>query len=62
MQANPEVRVQAGPRVYRARATTLTGEERAETWAWLTAESPWYADYQTRTDREIPLVRLTEIS
>ena len=61
MQANPEVRVQAGPRVYQAKATTLTGDERAEAWARLTAESPWYADYQTRTDREIPLVRLTAI-
>ena len=32
-----------------------------QTWARITAESPWYADYQTRTDREIPLVRLAEI-
>ena len=61
MQAEPEVRVQAGPRVYRAKAITLTGEERAQAWARITAESPWYADYQTRTEREIPLVRLTEV-
>jgi len=62
MVANAEVRVQWGSRIYHASASTLTGDERRLKWEEITADSPWYADYQTRTDREIPLVRLTEFA
>ena len=39
----------------------LDGGDYAETWTGLTADRPWYDDYQSRTDRQIPLVRLVEL-
>jgi deazaflavin-dependent oxidoreductase (nitroreductase family) len=56
---NPEVlvRVQGGrwsvPEI-------LEGEDYEQTWAQLTADRAWYNDYQAKTERRIPLVRLPE--
>jgi deazaflavin-dependent oxidoreductase (nitroreductase family) len=38
---------------------TLTGEERATAWQRITSERPNFASYETKTDRQIPVVRLT---
>ena len=38
---------------------TLTGEERAAAWQRITTERPSFASYETKTDRQIPVVRLT---
>jgi deazaflavin-dependent nitroreductase family protein len=40
------------------RARVATPEERARMWPLVTAEYKGYAGYQTKTDREIPLVLL----
>ena len=40
------------------RARVATPEERAALWPRVTAAYKGYADYQTKTDREIPLVLL----
>jgi len=58
--ANPEVlcRVQGGS--YWSVPEILEGEERARTWDLLVADRAWYQDYQDKTDRELPLVRLVE--
>jgi len=37
---------------------TLSGEERASAWARITRERPNFADYEHKTDRDIPVVRL----
>ena len=58
--ANPEVRVRVQDRSFWAGAEVLDGDDHARTWAALVADRPHYADYQTRTDRRIPLVRLVE--
>jgi deazaflavin-dependent oxidoreductase (nitroreductase family) len=60
-QANPEVRVRVQGAQYWADAQVLDGEDYARTWAALAADRPYYNDYQTRTDRQIPLVRLVEL-
>jgi F420H(2)-dependent quinone reductase len=52
----PEVHVQAGAKQWDASARVSEGEERAGLWAALTHEFPRYANYQTKTDRLIPLV------
>ncbi|HYW27329.1 MAG TPA: nitroreductase/quinone reductase family protein [Terriglobales bacterium] len=39
--------------------TSLSGEERERAWATITAKSPRFVGYQQKTDREIPVVRLT---
>jgi deazaflavin-dependent oxidoreductase (nitroreductase family) len=58
--ANPQVlcRVQGGE--FWADAEILDGDDYAETWAALTADRPYYVDYQSETERRIPLVRLRE--
>ena len=56
--ANPEVVVRDRGQVFWAVADVLTGDERAEVWALVVADAPWYGEYQTRTTREIPLVKL----
>ena len=57
--ADATVEVQDRGDIYRGRAEVVTGDERAELWNGLVERSPWYADYQARTSREIPLVRIT---
>lgn len=58
--ANPEVRVRVQGREFWADAQVLDAEDYERTWAGLNADRPYYDDYQTRTDRRIPLVRLVE--
>lgn len=58
LRANPETRVQVGSRTLEVRAEEAAGEDRARLWRQLVAMYPGYADYQRRTDREIPVVRL----
>ena len=55
----PEVTVEVGTERYPAVATPLTGEERHRAWAAQVARAPMFADYQTATNREIPVVALT---
>src|SRR6266480_2058343 len=59
--ANPEVAVQAGTAKMKARARTATGEERARLWEKALEFWPPYADYQKKTEREIPVVVLDPI-
>lgn len=56
--AHPEVRVQDGATVVAARARVATGEERARWWERAVAAFPNYAQYQERTEREIPVFLL----
>jgi deazaflavin-dependent oxidoreductase (nitroreductase family) len=55
VRAHPEVTVQDGPEPWDAVAREIHGEERAEWWERAVAAYPPYADYQRKTDREIPL-------
>ena len=59
-RANAEVAVRDRRRVFRAVAEVLEGEERELVWMSLVAERPFYARYQERTERRIPLIRLIE--
>ena len=58
LQANPEVEVQVGTRKLKAHARTAAGEERARLWQKALQFWPPYADYQNKTEREIPVVVL----
>jgi deazaflavin-dependent oxidoreductase (nitroreductase family) len=58
LQANPDVEVQVGADVFRARARTASPDERQRLWPRMTAIWPQYDDYQQKTSREIPLVVL----
>ncbi len=57
LKAHPdEVTVQDGDQVWDGVAREITGEEKAVWWERAVAAFPDYADYQRRTDREIPVV------
>jgi deazaflavin-dependent oxidoreductase (nitroreductase family) len=47
--------VQDGPEAFDGHARELSGDERAIWWTRAVAAYPPYAEYQTRTDRQIPL-------
>jgi deazaflavin-dependent oxidoreductase (nitroreductase family) len=59
--ANPEVEVQVGTTKMKARARTATGAERAKLWQEALKFWPPYADYQKKTEREIPVVVLDPV-
>jgi deazaflavin-dependent oxidoreductase (nitroreductase family) len=50
-----EVVIQDGPEPFEATVRLVTGDERAQWWERGVAAYPPYAEYQTRTDREIPV-------
>ena len=56
LTAHPEVDIQDGPAKRSFRVREVTGEEKAAWWDRAVAAFPDYADYQERTDREIPLL------
>jgi deazaflavin-dependent oxidoreductase (nitroreductase family) len=58
LQANPEVTIQIGGEVSRARARTAEGEERERLWRMMAARFPSYDEYQAKTERRIPVVVL----
>ena len=59
--ANPEVEVQVGTKKIRARARTVTGADRVRLWDKALEFWPPYADYQRKTEREIPVVLLDPV-
>ena len=58
LQQNPNVQIQVRERTLDVKAETAQGDHRQRLWSQVLAEAPGYADYQTRTTREIPLVIL----
>ncbi|MFE7899310.1 nitroreductase family deazaflavin-dependent oxidoreductase [Streptomyces sp. NPDC057424] len=53
--ADPLVELQDGPVKQDMTAREVTGEEKAAWWERAVAAYPAYADYQKKTDREIPV-------
>ncbi len=53
--------MQVGTEQFKARARTATGEERARLWQKALEFWPPYADYQKKTEREIPVVVLDPV-
>jgi deazaflavin-dependent oxidoreductase (nitroreductase family) len=56
--ADPDVSLQDGPELKDYRARVVEGDEKAEWWKRATDVWPSYDEYQTKTDRAIPLVVL----
>lgn len=55
VKANPAVTLQDGDRVVALTARELDGTERDEWWGLAVEAYPPYAEYQTKTDRRIPV-------
>jgi len=59
--ADPHVDVQDGPEPKEYVARLAEGEERAEWWERAVAQYAPYAEYQQKTDREIPVFLLERV-
>jgi len=59
LAAKPDVTVDVQGRRLEVTATQLAGDERAEAWKQITTSATRFAGYQQKTDRELPILRLT---
>ncbi|MEV5357432.1 nitroreductase family deazaflavin-dependent oxidoreductase [Streptomyces sp. NPDC093516] len=61
LKAHPRAELQDGPVKQDMTAREVTGEEKALWWERAVAAYPAYADYQRKTDREIPVFVLEPV-
>jgi len=60
LKAHPDIQIEAaGDGLVDVHASVLTPEEREPAWARITAAAPGFADYEKRTTRVIPVLKLT---
>lgn len=58
LQADPVAEIQIGRERKKVVARTAKGEDRERLWSEIVEKDPNYAEYQSRTDRQIPVVIL----
>jgi deazaflavin-dependent oxidoreductase (nitroreductase family) len=58
LEADPDAEIQVWGEKFKVRARDANPEEKPELWKIMTAEWPAYDEYQTKTDRQIPVVVL----
>ncbi|MFC0005640.1 nitroreductase family deazaflavin-dependent oxidoreductase [Micromonospora siamensis] len=56
--ADPQAELQVGAETFPVRARTAGPQEKPRMWSTMTSIWPAYDEYQTKTDREIPVVVL----
>lgn len=61
LQANPEATIEVGREKLRVRASQTSEEEKARLWPRFVGVWPDYDNYQRRTTRVIPVVRLEAV-
>ena len=59
LKAEPNVIIREKAKVFWAKAETVEGEDYKKLWTEMIEKGPWYEGYQEKTDRKIPLVRLS---
>ena len=62
LRANPHVELQDGPVKRDMTAREVSGQEREQWWERAVEAYPDYADYQKKTDRQIPVLVLEPMS
>jgi deazaflavin-dependent oxidoreductase (nitroreductase family) len=62
LMANPDVTVEVRDREVQVRAEEVHGEEKTRLWQKMVEMYPTYDDYQTKTEREIPLLKLHPVN
>jgi deazaflavin-dependent oxidoreductase (nitroreductase family) len=55
LRAQPDIELQAGTETFAVHAREVEGDEREQWWERCVAAFPSYAEYQTKTDRQIPV-------
>ncbi len=58
IEAHPQVHLRVGPERFAARAETLSAADKARVWPHLVDVYGPYEEYQRKTSRDIPVVRL----
>ncbi|MGW5241883.1 nitroreductase family deazaflavin-dependent oxidoreductase [Monashia sp. NPDC004114] len=58
VKAHPRFDVEVGTETFTVEATELAGAERTEQWERIVAERPGFGDYQKKTTRTLPVLRL----
>ena len=61
IRVNPEVTIEAEGRTSKARATVAKGPDRDKLWERHIARWPEFGEYPKKTDRVIPIARLTRV-
>jgi len=59
VKADPNITIQDGPEALDFQVREVTGDEKAQWWDRAVAAYPPYADYQQKTDRQIPVLVAT---
>jgi deazaflavin-dependent oxidoreductase (nitroreductase family) len=59
LRAHPWFDVEVGTETFPVEAREVTGDERDTLWGEVVAEAPGFGEYQEKTGRTIPVVRLT---
>ncbi|WP_433293584.1 nitroreductase/quinone reductase family protein [Actinoplanes sp. CA-030573] len=62
LAAQPDVTITVGGRTVPVTARQLHGDERADGWRRMVEAAPRFAGYAKKTDRELPVILLTERS
>jgi len=62
VKANPGFDVEVGTETFPVKAEEIVGDEREATWATVVAANPGFGEYQQKTTRQIPLLRLVRQS
>lgn len=60
--ANPRAEVQVMDSTMQVEATEASSDARPELWRRLVEMYPYFADYEERTTREIPVIILTPVA
>lgn len=60
--AHPEVGVEVGTNEFKARVEVLEEPERTRLYDKVAAEYPGFEDYRRKTERRIPVIKLTPLS
>ena len=60
--ANPDVTIEVGTEKLPVKARVATGEERTRIWEKQKVDVPGFADYEAKTEREIPVVVLEPLA
>lgn len=61
LKAHPKIDVEVGTETFSVVAEEVTGEERDRIWERVVAEAPGFGEYQRKTSRMIPVLRLTRV-
>ncbi len=59
IKVKPNVIIRSMEKTYWANAKILSGTAHDKIWKMVVEQAPWYADYQEKTERKIPLVSLS---